>query len=135
MANSRKLRERTHPKAVVCGMLEDNGRFFFLKQTGKDGLERFEVPHVLIYSGDPISQLTEEFKKQTGIDSQVKEIIFETKINTGSRKNKFLVPCLVFKITAKNKTAKPDSHFSGFKWLSLIDAKKQRLHKNSLWIL
>lgn len=135
MANSKKLRERKYPKAVVCGMLEDNGRIIFLKQKGMDGIERFEVPHVLIYSGDPVSQIHDAFKKQTGIDPQVGEIILETKVNAGSRKNKFRVPCLVFKITAKNKTAKPDSQFSGFKWLSVNDAKKQKLHKNTLWIL
>jgi len=135
MSNSRKFREKRYPKAIVCGMLEDNGRIFFLKQIGSDNIERFEVPHVLIYSGDPVSQLNEEFKKQTGIDSQVEDIILETKVNAGSRKKKFLVPCLVFRILAKNKTANLDAKFSGFKWLSLEDAKKQRLHKNSLWIL
>lgn len=135
MNSSRKFRERKFPKAVVCGMLEDNGRIFFLKQKGSDGNERFEVPHVLIYSGDPVSQLSEEFKKQTGIDSQVEDIILETKVNAGSRKNKFLIPCLIFRILAKNKTAKLDPRFSGFKWFSPVDAKKQRLHKNSLWVL
>lgn len=135
MTNSRKLRERKYPQVVVCGMLEDNGRIFFLKQKGRDGLERFEVPHILVYSGDPISQIHDAFKKQTGLDPQIGEIILETKVNAGSRKNKVRVPCLVFKITAKNKTAKLDSSFSGFKWLSLNDAKKQRLHKNALWVL
>lgn len=97
-------------------------------------IERIELPHVFAYSGDTISQLTEAFKNQTGIDGEVDEVVIETKYNAGSRRRKKFIPCLVFRISAKNRTAKPSSEFSGFKWLSLDNAKKEKLARTAEWI-
>jgi len=123
------------PKALACGMLEDGGRILFLLRKDAQGAERIEMPCILVFSGrDPIAELSAEFRRQTGIDAQVHEIIFETRHNVGSRKRRAWVPCLVFRMTAKNKTAKPSSEFSGFRWLSREAAKGQRSSRNSEWI-
>ena len=123
------------PKALACGMLEDNGRILFLIRKDTPSIERIELPNILVYSGrDPLAELKLEFVKQTGIDSQIGQIIFEARFNAGSRKRKEWVPCLVFAITARNRTAKPSNEFSGFKWLSIANAKEMRLTKRSEWI-
>ncbi|MBU0532724.1 hypothetical protein KKB44_04475 [Candidatus Micrarchaeota archaeon] len=122
------------PKALACGMLEDNGRILFLKRISH-GIERIELPCVLVHSGrSPVAEIKEKFTIQTGIDGEVHEIIIERRHNAGSRKRKIWVPCIVFKITAKNMGAKPSEEFSGFKWLSLENAKKQKLSRNTEWL-
>ena len=123
------------PKALACGALEDEGRILFLIRKDERGIERIELPCVLVVSGrSPVAEIKSEFIRQTGIDAQLHEIIFESKFNAGSRKRKFLVPCLVFKFTAKNMRAKPTGEFSGFKWLKIDDAKKEKLTKNAEWL-
>ena len=134
MSRTRKLKEKVLPKALVCGMLEDSGRILFLKRKDRQGTERLEMPCLLTYSGDPVSQLTETFREQTGIDGEVGEIAFETRHNAGSRKRKRFVPCLVFRIRAKGMRARPTPQFSGYKWLSLEDAKEEKLGRNAKWI-
>jgi len=123
------------PKALTCGMLEDEGRILFLIRKDERGIERMELPCVLVLSGrSPVAEIKSEFARQTGIDAQMHEIILESKHNAGSRKRRYLVPCLVFKFTAKNMRAKPSGEFSGFKWLKIEDAKKERLGRNAEWV-
>ena len=126
---------RTTSKALVCGLLEDNGRALFLKRIDKNKKETLELPCFSHFSGDPIKQLAEDFLRQTGIDAEVRETAFETRHNAGSRRRKQWVPCLVFRMRAKSMSAKPSSEFAGYKWLSLNDAKKLRLARNAEWIL
>lgn len=127
--------KQKNPIALACGMLEDNERVLFLLKKDERGIECLEMPCVLIYSGgNPLSEIANEFKRQTGIDGQVHESIMEGRYNTGSRKRKYLVPVLIFKITAKNRTARPASEFSGFKWMSLDDGKNKRLSRKLEWI-
>ena len=132
------------PKALACGMLEDNGRVLFLirkvagaSETNKE--EQIELPYVLVPSGrSPFAEIKEQFQKLAGIDGEVGEIVLEGRYNTGSRKRKFWVTCLVFRITARNRIAKPSEEFSGFRWLSLEDARAQkqyRLGKSVRWLL
>lgn len=123
------------PKALACGMLEDNGRVLFLIRKDEHGIERIEIPCVMVPSGrSPFADIKETFPKLTGIDGEIHEIVLEGRHNAGTRKRKMLVPCLVFKVTAKSRNAKPSSEFSGFKWLSLDDAKRERLGRNAEWL-
>jgi ADP-ribose pyrophosphatase YjhB (NUDIX family) len=123
------------PKALACGMLEDEGRVLFLVRTDEHGTERLEMPCVLVPSGrSPFAEIKTEFQRQTGIDAQVHEIVLESRYNAGTRKRKMWVPCLVFKVTARERRAKPSGEFSGFRWLSLEEAKKQRLGRNAEWL-
>lgn len=123
------------PKALVCALLEDNGRIFFLKKINHEKKETYEIPCFLHFSGDVSKQLSAEFLKQTGIDAEVLEIIIETRHNAGSRKKKHWVPCLVFKMRAKSMKAKISDEFSGYKWMSINEAKKLKLSRNCEWIL
>jgi len=135
MSRTRRLKERFLPKALVCGMLEDMGRVLFLKRKDKQGAEQLEMPCLLLYAGDPVSQLTEAFREQTGIDGEVGGIVLETRHNAGSRRRKSFVPCMVFRIRAKSMKARPASQFSGYRWLSLEDAKKEKLGRNARWVM
>jgi hypothetical protein len=117
-------------------MLEDEGRVLFLKHKDRHGIERLEMPCVMVYSGrSPVAEIKEKFREYTGIDGEVHEVIIETRHNAGSRKRKSWVPCLVFRITAKERRARPSKEFSGFRWLSMDDAKKEKLGRNAKWML
>jgi hypothetical protein len=122
-------------KCLACGMLKDEGRVLFLKRKDRRGIERIELPCVLVVSGrSPVAEIKAEFIRQTGIDAQIHEIIIESRHNAGSRRRRNWVPCLVFKFTAKNMRAKPADGFSGFRWLSLEDVKKEKLGRNAEWL-
>jgi len=126
------------PKALACGLLEDNGRILFLVRTEASGerkIERIELPCVLVPSGrSPFADIKEAFQRMTGIDGEIGEILVEERHNAGSRKRRMLVPVLIFKVSARNRSAKPSSEFSGFRWLSLEDAKKARLSRDCEWL-
>jgi hypothetical protein len=124
------------PKALACGMLEDGGRVLFLVRKDANGIERIEMPCVLVPSGrSPFAEIKETFGRLTGIaDCQVLEVELEGRTNSGSRKRRFWVPVLAFRISARNRTARPSGEFSGFRWLSLEEALKQRLTRNLEWL-
>ena len=123
------------PKALACGLLEDNGRILFLKFVDRHGIERIEMPCIMVYSGrSPVAEIKEKFSKYTGIDGEVHEIIEESRHNIGTRRKKNWVPCLIFRITAKEMRARPSKEFTGFKWLSLENARKEKLGRNLEWL-
>lgn len=135
MTRARKLRERPQPpKALVCGILEDGGRVLFLKVKDRQGTERLELPHIYNHGGNMISQLAEAFMGQTGIDAEAGDVIKESRHNAGSRRRRQYIPCLAIRMRAKSKRASPAGGFSGFKWLSLEDAKKEKLGRSTEWI-
>lgn len=80
------------------------------------------------------SPLAAEFRRQTGIDAQVHEVLFERRHNAGTRKRKVFVPVLVFKVTAKSPNCKPSAEFSGYKWLERAGLTGYRRAKNCLWL-
>jgi len=124
------------PKALACGMLEDNGRVLFLVRRDMNGTERIEMPCILVASGrSPFAEIKSFFQKATGIDAEIHEIALEGRYNAGSRKRRNMVPVLAFRVSARNRTTRPMAGFSGFRWLSLDDARKQRLARNCEWLL
>jgi hypothetical protein len=123
------------PSALAAGLLEDNGRALFLLRTLPSGMQTVEMPCVLLLPGEnPVARLGEEFRHQTGIDAQVHEILFEKRHNSGSRKRKIWIPALVFKVTAKNASAKPSAEFSGYRWIASNDLPKYKLARNAEWL-
>ncbi|MEM2138488.1 MAG: hypothetical protein QW568_05350 [Candidatus Anstonellaceae archaeon] len=131
----KKINAPIKPSALAVGLLEDNGRALFLLRALPSGIQTIELPCVLLSPGEnPVARLTDAFRQQTGIDAQVHEILFEKRHNAGSRKKKAWIPALVFKITAKNASAKPSSGFSGYKWIASNDLPKYRLAKNAEWL-
>ncbi len=124
------------PKALAAGILEDGGRvLFLLRKDPATGAERLELPCILVLSGrSPLAEISAEFRRQTGIDAQVHEIILEGRFNAGSRKRRSFVPALAFKVTARERFARPSPEFSGFKWLRLDEAVRQRLSRSTEWL-
>jgi len=123
------------PKALACGMLEDGGRILFLLRRDERGIERLEMPCVLVPSGrSPFAEIRDGFRAMTGIDGEIHEVVMEGRHNAGSRKRRFRVPCLVFKVTAKERKAKIGPEYSGFRWLSPEDALRSRMGRNLEWL-
>ncbi|MFN7991495.1 MAG: hypothetical protein U0R44_05035 [Candidatus Micrarchaeia archaeon] len=123
------------PKALACGMLEDEGRVLFMVRKDESGAERLELPCVLVPSGrSPFAEIKDAFARITGIDGQIHEIILEGRHNAGSRKRRAFVPVAVFKVTARERRAKPSGEFAGFRWLAMDEAKRQRLGRNLEWL-
>lgn len=122
-------------KCLACGLIEDGGRVLFLKRKDRHGIERIELPCVLVPSGrSPVAEIKTEFSRQTGLDAQIHEIIIESRHNAGSRRRRNWVPCLVFRFSAKSMRAKPSNEFSGFRWIKLEDTKKEKMSRNAEWI-
>ena len=129
------LPQSAPPSALAAGLLEDHERALFLLRRNFEGIETAELPCVLLQKGEnPVASLTSEFRRQTGIDAQIHEVLFERRHNAGTRKRKAFVPVLVFKVTAKNTACRPSSEFSGYKWLERADLAKYRRAKNCLWL-
>lgn len=123
-------------KCLVVGALEDNDRYLFLIKKDSNGIERIELPNKLVVSGrSEYAEIKSAVVEQTGIDAQIHEVIAQSKHNSGSRKRKVIIPVMIFKVTAKERFAKPSSEYSGFRWLSLEQAKKEKLTKNCEWLL
>ena len=123
------------PSALAAGLLEDHERALFLLRKNTEGIETAELPCILLQKGEnPVASLASEFRRQTGIDAQVHEILFERRHNAGSRKRKAFIPVLVFKVTARNTACRPSSEFSGYKWLERADLAKYKRAKNCLWL-
>ena len=123
------------PKALACGVLEDGGRVLFLLKRDRNGIERIGLPCALVPSGrSPHADIKSEFERQTGIECQVLEVIFQGRYNAGSRKRRSWIPALGFKIVARNMRAKPAPEFSGFRWLKIDDALGMRLERESEWL-
>lgn len=128
-----RIRPIPKPQALIVGALNDNGRHLFITRTFGDS-EILSLPSITILQGsDPISALSDLFQKQFGIDAQVHEVIYQTSHNSGSRKKKRWIPVLVFRITTKSAFAKP-APGTGFIWLSLEDARKRKLARESEWM-
>jgi len=126
------------PKALLCGMLETGGNILFLKRKGKDGKEAIEMPCVLgSTSTDPMGQLSEAFKKQTGIAAHPVHIVMEGRHNIGTAKNPEYVPVIVYEMENDEPLIAPDpgKGYSGFVKMPLLKAKGARLSENASWML
>jgi hypothetical protein len=121
------------PKALICGMLEHEGKALFLKRKEAEG-EAIEMPSVFgILSADPISQLAEAFKKQTGIKADVGQVILESRHEYEG----VHIPCLVFKMNPLHVgpiEPEPAGTYSGFEWLALEDAKLRKHAPKGKWL-
>jgi len=121
--------------ALACGLLQDGERALFLSRKNVLGLETVEIPCVPIFKGEnPVAKISEEFKRQTGIDAQVHEIAFEKRHNVGTRKRRQIVPAMAFRMSAKSAAARPSHEFSGYRWLSATDLLKFKLARNAEWL-
>ncbi len=132
---ARKAKEKQPPKALACGMLRDGKRILFLVRTDARGIERLELPCTEVRGAeDAVGRLASEFMRQTGIDAEVLGVEAEKRYNAGSRRRKKWVQCLVFGMRAKSARARPSPEFSGFRWLAVEDAKKEKLGRKAEWV-
>jgi hypothetical protein len=131
---ARELRDKTKPTALACALLEDGGRALFLVRRDAQGREKLELPNALVFPGDdPAATATGALRVQAGIDGYSKGEGFEARHNAGSRRNKAWVPVLVFRMDAKNKSARPAGGLSA-KWVPLDAAKSMPLGRSAEWL-
>lgn len=131
----RKKIQPAPPASLVAGILEDGERALFLCRRNLQGIETVELPCILLQKGEnPVATLASEFRRQTGIDGEVHEILFEKRQNIGSNKRKIWIPALAFKMTAKNASAKVAPEFSGYRWLAIADLASYKLARNAYWL-
>lgn len=126
------------PKALICGMLEIGGKVLFLVKKDRAGKEVIEMPFVLgSSSADPHSQLSEAFKKQTGIGAHPVHQVMEGKHNVGTAKKPEFIPVLVFEMMPDDPRVKPDpgTGYCGFLWVKMLDAEGKTLSENAGWLL
>ncbi|MEW5996608.1 MAG: NUDIX hydrolase [Candidatus Micrarchaeota archaeon] len=123
----RKLAKAPEYSALACAIIEDGGRVLFLKRVEGER-ELLELPCALVEKGrNPVAELKEWMLRKTAIDAQVQEPVMEGKYNAGSRKKRKWIPALGFRASAKNLSARVSGEYSGVKWISLEEAKKERL--------
>lgn len=130
----KKLAKAPEYSALACAIIEDGGRVLFLKRREGER-ELIELPCVLVEKGrDPVAELKGWVLQKTAIDAQVHEPVLEGKHNAGSRKKKKWVPAIGFRVSAKSMSARVSPEFSGVKWISLEEAKKERLGRKAEWL-
>ncbi len=123
------------PSALAVGAISDGKRMFFLVKKNHMGIDCVELPSVLLHGNDdPVSALVNEFSKSCGIDAHVKGVIAQGTHNVGSRKKKHSIPVLVFDV--ETKIAKPvlAQGISGYKWLTIDEARAMRPTRLFEWI-
>jgi hypothetical protein len=129
---------RTAPKlsALACALFEDNGRYLFLQRMDERGRTIIELPSVLINEGeDPVASLSAYLHSSLSLDSQIHLISLRGKFNAGSRKRRHLIPVLAFRCSAKRMQPKLPAAYSGFRWLAAEDSLKEKLGRNSEWLM
>jgi hypothetical protein len=129
------MKQVSEVSALLCGILEDNGRILFLVRKDERGREMLELPHALVKAGEnEVLALTAAMREQAGIDAQVHEVIKQGKHNAGSRKKKRWVPALGFRATAKSAKVSLGKGFAGFRWIALREIGNVKLGRNSEWL-
>lgn len=115
------------PRAIICGMLEKDGRILFLEKDGK-----IEMPWVYgTLAGDPIGAIGEAFRKKTDVRVEVGVVVIEGKQKVDGKE----VPVLVLKMEPKDYDYRivPADEFSVL-WLTLEEARKKELLEHALWL-
>ncbi len=123
------------PSGLAAGLLEDGERALFLVRKNVLGEELLEVPCAELMAGDnPVAALSSAFRAQAGIDAEVHEVLFQKRLNIGTRKRRAIIPVLAFKVTAKSHVVKPGQGFSGYRWLAPSDMGGKKLSRKSEWL-
>ncbi|MEW6034989.1 MAG: hypothetical protein AB1529_00110 [Candidatus Micrarchaeota archaeon] len=119
------------PKALIVGMLERGGRALFLLRKEGHGTG-IEMPCVYgSLSADPVSQLSEAFRKQAGIKAEAGRIVLEGRYEHEGNH----IPCLVLEMRQLRKEEPdPASAYAGFEWLTLDEAKLRKHSKKGSWL-
>ena len=132
---TREFKTRPVYSGAAVALVKDGEKILFLERIKAAGQLELVLPGCeLEPRADPVASLVGAVRQQTGIDGQVMGVAREERVNVGSRKNRKMVPLLVFKVVAKSNRVSLGSGFAGFKWLFPIEARKRKLAKNALWV-
>jgi len=128
------LKTQKAPKFLAAGFLKDSNRVLFLCTADERGL-LFELPCVVVFEGEePVSALSAFFMNYLGIDAEIKDILFQSRYNSGSRKRKAWTPVLLFSVDAKKKNARVSAPYRSAKWVPLDEIRSIRLSRKSEWL-
>jgi len=132
----RELKATKKPIAYAAGLLFDGERAFFLQRKTLDGKIELELPGGIVMEGEsPVSIVKAAFSQKAGIDCEVGQVEIQGRYNVGSRKNRLMVPAMGLACNAKDKTAHPSAQYCGIKWVKKDEVKRERLARNSEWVL
>jgi hypothetical protein len=110
------------PKAIICGMLEKDGKILFLEKDGK-----IELPWVYgSLRGDPISQMAEAYLKKTDVKVEAGLVVMEGK-------SEGLTVVVLQMEPQAEVNPEPAAGYS-VAWLTLEEAKKKPLARHFEWI-
>ncbi len=126
------------PRALICGMLEKDGKALFLVKKGADGTARIEMPWIYgTLAGDPVGALGEAFRKQTSVKVHAERIVMEGKEDIGEPGMPDIVPVLVFVVVADRSPMEepyPAKGFDACIWLSMDEARQRPLGPHARWL-
>lgn len=126
------------PRALICGMLEREGRALFLMKGDADGEGRIEMPWIYgTLSGDPVGALGEAFRKQTSVKVHAERIVMEGKEDIGEPGRPDIVPVLVFRMVADRRPLEepyPAKGYDACLWLALDEARRMPLGAHARWL-
>lgn len=109
------------PKAIICGILEKDGKILFLEKDGK-----LELPWVYgSQAGDPIGQIAEAYLKKTDVKVSPGPVIMEAKSD---------LPVHVLKMEPRAEIKPEPASGYSIVWLTLEEAAKRPLAKHFEWI-
>ena len=132
---TRELKQRPVFSCAAVALVKEGEKILFLERINAAKQLELVLPGCELEPGaDPVGSLTAAVRMQTGIDGQVMGVARDERVNVGSRKNRKMVPLLVFKVVAKSNRVVLGAGFAGFKWLFPIEARKKKLAKNAAWV-
>lgn len=124
----RVLRGKNETATLACALLVDGKRVLFLRfNRGKE--EWFGVPFVLLKIGENPVEAIAKVLHTAGIDAHVGGVVRQGMYNSGSRKNRRMVPALGFSAHAKRVSPSVPN-----KWMDWEEARRAKLTKESLWL-
>ncbi len=115
------------PRAIICGLLERDGKILFLE---KDGL--IELPWIYgTLAGDPINAIGQAYRMKTDVKVNVGPLAYEGKAIINDEH----LPVLVLKMEPKEEeyvVTIADSKKAV--WLTIEEAKKKKLADQAKWL-
>lgn len=126
------------PRALICGMLEREGKVLFLMRKDSGGAGRIEMPWIYgTLAGDPVGALGEAFRKQTSVKAHAESIAMEGREDIGEPGSPDIVPVLVFRMAADRRPMEepyPAKGYDACVWLGMDEARGKPLGKHARWL-
>lgn len=114
-------------KAIICGILEVNGKILFLEKDGK-----LEIPWIFgsVY-GDPINAIGQAYKMKTNVSITVGELVYEGFVELENEN----FPVIALRMIPKHDDFEiVPADGKKVVWFDLSHAKKMDLEEHTAWI-